>query len=200
MKIKKHFNRSVVRSSRGVMVAWVMCALLACVDGAEKKSTDAAAEEVPEGLQLTKMHARIYNDDALETTVQSDKAILELEKKELHLDNVAVDFQQDGKSSNKVYSQSGLLYLSDRQDEGIGRNDLELSGGVKIESSSGMRVKAPRLRYFQKEGKLETGGGSYEQTIQNEGSVLKITGTKLEANRDLTKIVHHGAKISQSSE
>ncbi len=199
MKLKQPFAHSVVKTSMRAMVILAVCVISACGGGSEKTTINSTAEEEPEGLQMTKMNARIYNGDTLETTVKADKAILELEKKELHLDNVAVDFQQDGKSSNKVYSESGLLYLSDRPDEGIARNDLELAGGVTIESSNGMRVKAPVLRYFQQEEKLETGGGSYEQTIQNEGSLLKITGTKLEANRDMTKIVHHGAKISQTS-
>jgi hypothetical protein len=149
------------------------------------------AEEKP-GPVLENLVARVYDGDKLMTVMQATNGGVDIKKQEIDLKSVVVSFSGAKDRSGEVSGDNGFLYLADRPDTNISRNDFVLNGHVQYKDVKGVELSAPELRYFSKDGKLVSGGGPFEQKIKTKDGYLLCTGTWFEVTKDLSEFNYHG--------
>ncbi|HUT23784.1 MAG TPA: hypothetical protein VM492_05530, partial [Sumerlaeia bacterium] len=144
---------SVLGVSLPALVAFASLALAGC---ASSSSTDAPAkpmEKARNSLQLENMEARIYSDGRLETVIQATRGALDMDVKEVDLSSVVLSYDQ-GERTLRVTGDDGTLYLADRPEAKVYKDDLVLDGHVRGEDSEGMSFSCPRARYSSRQEKI----------------------------------------------
>lgn len=194
------------RRRRRLMV-WIMSALaVALIAGGlaavfRKPPMQGAHEDTEEGFVLNGLRARIYNAGRLQGDVRAKRAVLLTEELETDLEDVRVAFYApDGKLTGEVFSKRGKMYLKARPEQGIGKNDLQLTGDVRVESADGIRITTPRLDYNSREETLRSSGGWFEKRLPaGKNSQLVLRGIYFVAKNNMQDIIDYGAELRQET-
>jgi hypothetical protein len=79
------------------------------------------------------------------------------------LDDMDVRFYENGKNTGELKAGKGRLWLRDRPEWGIARNDLYMKDDVYYRGSNGMTLETPYIYYTSLQSTLE-GDGGYAMT------------------------------------
>jgi hypothetical protein len=184
--------------------AWTMSILLLVAGGLfasgcggrRDASPDADNENdnVPPATVMSGMIARVYRGGVLDTDVRAGEATMVKDESDAQLEKVDASLFVKGERKGAVKSETGTLFLANRESEGIVRGDFALGGGVEYVGTDGSVITTPELRFRGKDEKLVSGGGHFERRIHMKSSDLICTGERFEVSKDLSKFMDYGAR------
>jgi hypothetical protein len=93
----------------------------------------------------------------------------------------------------------GTLYLADRPEAAVYKDDLLLDGHIQGQDSNGMSFSCPRARYSSRQEKIFSGGGWFENRFLIRGKDFVCTGVRFEVDRGMTAFVGHGGRLRRGS-
>ena len=177
------------------LLAWIFV-LSACssplMDQSARK--DNGEDSLATGsFQIDSLRARIYLDDMLSTLVEAEKARLDFATHETRLRNVLLRVMQEGETRTSLESDAGVMYMADRPEEGIAKNDVLLQGDVVMKHGS-MHFELPGVRY-NSSNDAETfvsQGDHFRFRLDTESGPIICKGTTMRANRTLSDFTFYG--------
>ncbi len=139
-------------------------------------------------FQIDSIRARIYEGDKMTTLMQAKKGRIDFREKQTVMREVEVNVIQPDGTQALLESQEGTLYMDDRPDENIVRNDVLLEGGVKITFGE-LYFEMPGVRYSNTnlDETFVSSGDYFNLRFKTNSGPLACSGTTMRANRTLTK-------------
>ena len=118
---------------------------------------------------------------------------MDLKSQEATLEKVSVEMSGEDTDTGFLTSDKGILFLTERPDEGISENDFRLSGNVQFERGN-IALSMPIVQYRRKETEkpFSTEGGSFKMVYKTQSGIIRSTGKRLEATKTLSKIWAYG--------
>jgi hypothetical protein len=162
-----------------------------CSSSSSSKGEDPEAVEARTGPVLEEMVARIYNGKDMQCIVRAKKGQFNLNDKEGKLRKPTMSFYNQGKWTGNVTADNGIMFLSDRPELTVEKNDIVLRGHIAYNDKDST-LTVPAIRYFSRTGKLVSGGGPFERRMKTENSLVIFTGKYFETDKDLKSFVGHG--------
>lgn len=159
----------------------------------ETTSQDAARQtDLHNWLQIEGLRTDLYNKGSLEGQIWSETGRVNLQDQVVTLNEVTSRFYQAGQNAGVLHSRQGRLYLRDDVHPDYDRQDVILSGGVRVLAEEGIRITAPRIFYDYSEERFISSGGRYEKVRELPDIVQTVRGDWFLANRALTYFEDHG--------
>ncbi len=162
----------------------------------EKSPTDDKASGA---FQIDSIRARIYEGGKMTTLMQAKKGRIDFREKQTVMREVEVNVIQADGTKALLESQQGTLYMTERPDENIARNDVLLEGGVKI-TFGDFQFEMPGVHYNSAnlDETFVSSGNHFNLRFKTESGPLACSGKTMRANRALTKFIMIGPGTAQN--
>ncbi|MFW6303391.1 MAG: hypothetical protein ACOC2L_02105 [Candidatus Sumerlaeota bacterium] len=158
-----------------------------------RQEEDGEDELAGGAFQIDSLRARIYLDDTLYTLVEAEKARLDFATRETRLRNVLLRVMQAGETRTSLESETGIMYMADRPDAGIAKNDVLLEGDVVMKHGA-MRFELPGVRYNSSKDNetFVSQGDHFSFRLDTANGPIISKGTTMRANRALSEFTFYG--------
>lgn len=144
-----------------VLLGLLAVAAAGCGSGAgsaQAGRSDAPAVNQPT-TRLSGVRTEVTQRGKRREWIEAEQARLEENDGILHFSRLALQLLEEGTINGAARGDEGTLWLSAREDRGIGRNDIELRSNVVFDTGEGMLLASPLMRYSSAQSLLWTDDG-----------------------------------------
>jgi hypothetical protein len=167
---------------------WALLCALACLAGC-KQDRDANAEaplsEEP-AMVLRRFHAEVTRGGIPREKIDARFARMNEKQKILDLQGLHLQLFNEGKEVGQATCGTGRLWLKERPEEKIARNDVAMGGTVDYRTHDGWILRTPALNFSNADSTLRSDRGYIKQRPMGEGYIVG-RGDRFEIKLNLEK-------------